>query len=490
MTDSGHALASFALCLSLLVTGNAGAGTMSLSDCMLVDASGVRATAARCGTLSVTVNPADPAADSATIDLHVAVIPALTEGVDDVALTVLAGGPGGSATEFYTAYAQAFRYVHRHMDILLVDQRGTGKSAALDCPQPAALDMDLSTEKMTALTRECLESLERDPAPFTTSVAVRDLDAVRAALGYRALHLYGGSYGTRVAMHYLRRYPAQTKSLILDGVVPPGLTLGPDIAPRAQQALDRLFARCAADRDCEHNFPDLAAQFGALRARLADRPVPLTLPHPVSGEPVDIEFGSSALSTAVRLLSYNDNGVALLPLLISSAAQGRLAPLAAQSLMVAEGLDDALSAGMHNTVICSEDLPFVQMDRERWLALDRSYLGRAPLEGLLAVCSVWPTGPVDQDLREPLISDHPVLLLSGSDDPVTPPAYAEMAQRGLSNSRHLVLQSQGHGVAALGCLPRLIDEFVTAGDPDAIDASCVDRIAPAPIFLDFSGPGP
>lgn len=488
MTDSGHALASTALCLSLLVTGIASAGTIALSDCVLEDASGVRATPARCGTLSVAVDPADP--DSASIDLHIAIIPALTEGANDVAFTVLAGGPGGSATEFYAAYAQAFRYVHRHMDIVLVDQRGTGKSAALDCPQPPDLDMDVSTETMTALTRECLESLERDPAPFTTSVAVRDLEAVRAALDYQALHLYGGSYGTRVAMHYLRRYPAQTKSLILDGVVPPGLALGPDIAPRAQQALDRLFERCAADEACQRRFPDLAAQFDTLRAQLAERAVPLTLPHPVSGEQVEIEFGSTALLTAVRLLSYNDNGVALLPLLISSAAEGQLTPLAAQSLMVAEGLGEALSAGMHNTVVCSEDLPFVHMSQDQWLALDHSYLGRAPLEGLQAVCSIWPTGPVDADLHEPLISSHPVLLLSGSDDPITPPAYAEMAQQGFSKSRHLVLEGQGHGVAALGCLPRLIDEFVTSGDASSIDIRCVERIAPAPIFLDFSGPGP
>ncbi|MGB5210979.1 MAG: alpha/beta hydrolase [Gammaproteobacteria bacterium] len=490
MTDPGHACNPALLLLLVLLSFPASGSELPLSDCMLLDASGARATPARCGTLAAAANPALSDPDQDQIELQIAVIPALTESTDGIAFTVLAGGPGGSAKEFYAAYAPAFRYIHRHMDIILVDQRGTGGSAPLDCPRPPELEWDVSSEQISALSTECLESLDRDPAPFTTSLAVQDLDAVRAALGYQTLHLYGGSYGTRVAMHYLRRYPEQTKSLILDGVVPPGLALGPDIALRAQQALDQLFSRCASDPACNQRFPNLAGQFQSLRQRLMDDPVSMTLPHPVSGEPVELEFGQAALVTAIRLLSYNDNGISLLPLLISNAAEGRMTPLAAQSLMVAEGLGEALSAGMHNTVVCSEDLPFVRMDRDQWQALDSSYLGRAPLEGLQAVCKIWPTGPVDPDLREPLVSDHPVLLLSGSVDPITPPAYADMAQQGLSASRHLVVEGHGHGVAALGCLPRLLDEFITTGDAAAIDASCLERITPAPIFLDFSGPGP
>ena len=489
MSDPAQALIRTTICLLSVIAATAasGAGT-ELADCLLEDASGRRAVAARCGVQSVPEDPAAP--DGAQIRLRIAVIPALNGSAKGDAFTVLAGGPGAAATEFYAAYAQAFSFIHRDMDIMLVDQRGTGGSAALACPATSALDLDADPARIGTLSQACLDALDRSPAPFTTSLAVSDLDSVRAALAYPGLHIYGGSYGSRVAQHYLRRFPDHTRSLILDGVVPPGLALGPDIAINAQHALNQLFERCATDAGCARQFPRLAERFETLRGRLNRQPEMIRLPHPVSGDITALEFGEPALATAVRLLSYNDHGASLLPLLLDSAADGRSAPLAAQTLMAIESLDQALSAGMHNTVVCSEDLPFVEMTPARWRALDDTYLGRASMEGLQAICSVWPTGPVDADFHHPLVSDHPVLLLSGSEDPATPPHYAEQLAEGLGRSRHLVVAGQGHGVAALGCLPRLLAEFVRSGDPEAIDASCVARIAPAPLFLDFSGPGP
>ena len=492
MIDAGLTKIRGLVCVLLLAPGLAAAlpdaDSIELTDCLLEDASGTVAVTARCGSLSVPEYPAAP--DGPRISLRIAVIPALDGAARGDAFTVLAGGPGAAATEFYAAYARAFAYIRRDLDILLVDQRGTGASAPLDCPVPPGLEYDADPATVKALSKDCLSALGRDVAPFTTSIAVRDLDAVRAALGYQGLHLYGGSYGSRVALHYLRRFPDHSRSLILDGVVPPGLALGPDIATNAQQALDRLFARCAADADCSARFPRLATRFDSLRRRIEREPEPLRLPHPRTAEATELEFGAPALGTAVRLLSYNDHGASLLPLLIDSAADGHLQPLAAQSLMAIEGLGEMLSAGMHNSVVCSEDLPYVVMTPERWQAMDNSYLGRAPFEGLEAVCSIWPTGPVDADFHAPLESATPVLSLSGSEDPATPPAYAEQARKGLSRSRHLVVEGHGHGVAALGCMPRLLAEFVRDGDPEALDASCVERIAPAPLFLDFGGPGP
>lgn len=490
MTDAGLAMTRALFVLLLLAPADAvpaGEG-IEFSDCLLEDASGSVAVSARCGRLSV---PEDPAAvGGPEISLKIALIPALDGAGRDAAFTVLAGGPGAAATEFYPAYAAAFAYIRRDLDILLVDQRGTGSSAPLDCPPPPGLEFDADPAAVKSLSQDCLSSLGRDVAPFTTSLAVRDLDAVRAALGYQGLHLYGGSYGSRVALHYLRRFPDRSRSLILDGVVPPDLALGPDIAVNAQQALDRLFDRCAGDAACAARFPQLATRFDSLKRRLERQPESVRFLHPLTAEPADLEFGPSALATAVRLLSYNDHGTSLLPLLIDSAADGRMEPLAAQSLMAAEKLGESLSVGMHNSVVCSEDLPFATMTEARWQALDNSYLGRMPFEALQAACSIWPTGPVDEDFHHAVISDAPVLLLSGSEDPATPPAYGDQASESLTRSRHLILEGHGHGVAALGCMPRLLAEFVRKGDPDAVDASCLQRTAPAPWFLDFSGPGP
>ena len=101
----------------------------------------------------------------------------------------------------------------------------------------------LSFVKMTESCRERL-SVANDLAAYTTSRAVRDLDAVRDVLGYEKLNFYAGSYGTRVAQHYARRYPDRVRSMVLDGVVAPQSVLGPRISLDAQAALDGMQRCC------------------------------------------------------------------------------------------------------------------------------------------------------------------------------------------------------------------------------------------------------
>jgi len=328
-----------------------------------------------------------------------------------------------------------------------------------------------------------------NPRPFTTSVAVQDLDRVREALGYGQLNLYGVSYGTRVALHYLRRYPERTRSLIIDGVVPPDQPLGANIAPNAQRSLQALFDRCPADPACGEAFRDLPTQFTELRRRLEANPVPLTVPHPVTGRPENLDFGYPQLAMAVRLLSYAPETRALLPVLIDEAARrDHLQPLAAQALSLAGQLEESLAIGMHNAVACSEDLPRIAVDEALRAELEAAYLGTASLEGLAAMCSVWPKGPVDEDFGAPLASDVPVLILSGEHDPITPPAYGERVAAELPNSRHLVAPGQGHGVIGRGCLARLAAEFVDAGSAAALDGACVERLTALPFFIDLLGP--
>jgi pimeloyl-ACP methyl ester carboxylesterase len=464
----------------------------SFRPCRLEHPTGIVAFPAECATLRV---PEDPQRTAGrTIELAIARVAAISRRKSADPLFLVAGGPGMGTQAMYPMVAAAFARIGRDRDLVLLDQRGTGRSASLACELGEDDLDDGDPAQVSALTQRCLASLRgagRDVRPYTTSVAVQDLERVRAALGYERINLYGVSYGTRVAQHYLRRFPQRVRSVVLDGVVPPGLALGPAMALDAEAALARILARCRTDAACRAAFGDPTTDYRALRAALAAAPVALTVADPATGTPRALRFGARHLAAVLRLASYADAQASLLPMALHEAqAKRNFTPLAGLFLMSSDGLRDSLAYGMHNTVVCSEDLPFVDagaVDRARLAA---TYLGTAMLDSLRAICGAWPTGPVDADFRDPLSSDVPVLLLSGSDDPVTPPAGADVALRGLARARHLVVDGHGHGQVGVECMDRVLADFLREADPARLDATCVAKARPAPFFTSPSGPPP
>ncbi|MCP4301908.1 MAG: alpha/beta hydrolase [Gammaproteobacteria bacterium] len=477
------------LLAGLLSAGTTLGRSLDLEECRISNGPGSPSMKARCGTI---LRPLDPTGTvPGEIALRVAVVPALNLTPEPDPFVPIAGGPGQGTVQFYTAYSWAFEDVRRNRDILLVDQRGTGESSRMDCP----VDDDLvegqySTELTIEHTNACLEQLPFDPRYFTTSVAVADLEAVRKALGYPSLNLYGVSYGTRVAQHFARRYPGSTRTVVLDGVVPPQISLGPEIATESQRAVDNILARCAADTSCSERFPRIQDTFERVVAELKRSPVLISVPHPNTGRPETITFGGGELAVAIRLLAYHPSSIALLPLLINEAGNGHYVPLASQYKMTMVAMSDTLSLGMHNAIMCAEDFPFYDKTRIDYEDIEASYMGVLQLDALEAICSVWPEGPIDPEFKTPLVTDLPVLLLSGDADPITPPRYAEMAAVDFANARHLVGKYQGHGQITVGCTRRLVAKFVAAADPASLDAECLDRSFVMPFFLDFSGPQP
>lgn len=463
--------------------------TLTLKDCRIRAGEGFPGIKARCGTLQRPENPADP--DSTMLELFVAVVPALNLEPEPDPLVPIAGGPGQSTVAFYAGTATAFEAVRRNRDIVLLDQRGTGQSAPMTCEiDEEIIEGRFDREQTIAQTEACLGALPYDPRYFTTSVAVQDLEALRIALGYPRLNLYGISYGTRVAQHYLRRYPESSRTVILDGIVPPQIALGPDIAIKAQDTLDLIFDRCAESTDCNARFPTVREDLEALKERLAAEPVVVTMSNPVTGRREEIHFGHAEMAGALRLLSYHPTSVALLPLLIDEAVHENYAPLAAQFMMIAESMSDALSIGMHNAVVCTEDAPYFDGEDISRGALDATYIGPANLDALDAICSVWPRGVMDDEFKVAVSSDVPVLLLSGEADPITPPAYGDLAAVDLGNAIHLTGKNQGHGQAPRGCVPDIIGDFVATANIEDLETDCMERLHAMPFFLEFSGPSP
>ena len=478
-----------ALLLFCMLPAARNASAIELEDCRITAGPGYPGIKARCGTFHRPLNPAEP--DGEQLALAVAVVPALDLNPEPDPLVPFAGGPGGGSIEFYAGWASAFEPVRRDRDILLIDQRGTGDSARMDCPiDDDIVEGQYTDEQTLEFTRTCLNQLPYDPRFFTTSVAVEDLEALRKELGYPALNLLGTSYGTRVAQHYARRYPESTRTIVLDGVVPPQRPLGPDIALEAQRAVDEIFARCAEDEACRNAFPEIELDFAGVRARLEEEPVLVTLSDPVTGERTSVDFGTAELAAAIRLLAYQPRTVAIIPLTIHEAANGNFAPLAAQFQLTASSLVDALALGMHNSVMCTEDLPFIDRESVDIAALEDTYIGPLQYEALDTICSIWPRGPIDDDFNEPLATDIPVLLLSGSADPITPPGYADEAMVEMTNKRHIASLNQGHGQVIVGCMPDIVAKFIATADPEGLDDTCMQQAFVMPFFVGFSGPTP
>ena len=461
---------------------------LQFAPCELTGSADHMRARADCATFSVAEDPAKP--DGARIDLRVAKIKSLSPTPQRDAVTIINGGPGASSIALYVDLARALTGLLPERDIIVLDQRGTGSSNPLTCPDLERATQQFSKEAITMATDACLAQLAGNPRFYSTSQAVADLDALRAELGYEQLNIYGVSYGTRVALHYLRRYPQRVRSLVIDGVVPPELALGINVAINAQTTLNAVLARCSQREPCRNAFKDSAAQLQALRAELGEQSIAVELAHPLTGAATSVQFGYEHLATNLRLLSYAPETAALIPLLIHETAAGNHTPAAAMALKYIDQLSTSLSFGMHNAVVCTEDIPFIDQATIDWAALRATYLGADQIRALITICERWPAAVIDEDFKTPIRADVPTLVLSGEQDPIPPPQYGTAVAKGLTNSLHVVAPGQGHGVIARGCIPRLVADFVSEPNVDALDASCAQRLTDTPFFLDLLGPAP
>ena len=447
---------------------------------------------ADCGTFDVPEDRKNPSGRH--LKLRVAVIPALARAAKPDPLFMLAGGPGQAATEALPELAQyAFERVHRSRDLVLVDQRGTGSSNPLKCKlsSPSTPLAERLSEGGYPKERlqECLKGYDADPRYYTTSIAMQDLDEVRAALGYTQVNLWGGSYGTRAALVFLREHPESVRAVILDGVAPPTMRLPLHFAEDAQRSMDLLFANCAAEAACAKAWPDLPARFKKLVDALEKSPVRTTVSDPTSGAKVEVTITRDVFTSVLRAVLYQPWQASLVPLIVGRAEQGDFAPLVALGSAWSEGLGDSMALGMMLSVLCAEDVPRFT-DEDLAAHTKETFLGASVIQSFKDGCAVWPKGEVAAGFGEPVQSDKPVLLLSGELDPVTPPGWAEEAKKTLPNSAHFTLPGVGHGASAVGCVPKLISEFLDRGAVLGLDGACVAKQKRPPFFVTFAGPTP
>jgi pimeloyl-ACP methyl ester carboxylesterase len=473
-----------AACTVLAPLNDAQKPEIHLEDCQLSAPGVTSRLKARCGNL--TVYEDRDSNQGRKIELHISVVPATSRNPAPDPLFFIPGGPGEAATQAFLSVSDAFTNIKQKRNIILVDQRGTGKSHPLRCPNESDELLEPDDKETEKVIQDCLNQLDADPRLYTTPIAMEDLDQVRQALGYEQINLYGASYGTRAALVYLRKYPERVRSLILDGAAPTNWTLGPSVPADGQRALEAIIMRCEDQLDCQGVFPNFSQEFASLLQQLENEPVIISLDHPINGEPINYEMTHQRFANTIHSMSYIPETVALIPLFVHSAyVQGDYSRLAAIALSNSSLLEESISAGMRFSVICAEDVPFYENE-----AITTGYLDNEIVESFKDICEIWPKGSLPAGYKEPVRSDIPVLILSGESDPVTPPANGELVAQTLPNSLHVISPGMGHINIFRGCIPAIATQFIESGTASNLDITCVQNIKPLPFFINFNGPPP
>lgn len=416
-----------------------------------------------CGSLKRALNPAQ--AQGPQIDIHVAVLPAHARHKKADPIFVFAGGPGQSAIELAAGFDQLLGRFRQRRDVVLIDQRGTGRSAPLHCPTPAAaapLAEQLDLLKQAQQLQQCLKNLQahKDLRYFTTTLAMQDADTVRQALGYESVNLIGASYGTRAALEYMRLYPSRVRRAVLDGVAPPDMNLPQSAAHDAHSALQKLLNDCEKSSDCNRHYPSFRQDWQALRQGPART---VTLAHPVTGQMQTLTLSPAMLTQAVRNALYSPVTASVLAHAITEGQRGDFKALIALAIGDQGPKAPAMYLGMHMAVVCAEDAP--GRSPSSFMAVTSGDFSDDLFKFYRSTCSVIPPAQVDPDFYKIPVSKAPILLLSGGDDPATPPRHAARVANALgAKAHHAVIPHAAHGTLNLPCINEAVFGFIQTDD--------------------------
>ena len=442
----------------------------------------------RCGVIQRPLDPARPL--GMQIDVHYLVVPAMARNKQPDPVLMLAGGPGQSAIGVAPTLLPRLTRLNYRRDLVFIDQRGTGKSAPLQCEDDSKLPLVEALDSAAQAHRleQCRVALMRQPHGdlrfYTTTIAMQDFEAVRQQLGAAQWNLIGASYGTRAALEYQRQFPDHVRRTVLDGVAPPDMVLPASFSTDGQAALDASLFACEQDAVCAAQFPQLRQRWEKL---LQGLPRLVTVNHPVTGLPERFTLTRDTLLRSVRTPLYVPTLTAAMPAALDAASQGRFEGLLGLASAVGSRKAMRLAMGMHFSVVCAEDVPRLAAATDTpgvdYGGADASFYAQA--------CQNWPKGVVPPAFYTVGASRSPVLVLSGGADPATPPRHGARVAQALGTQdkalvQHIVVPQAGHGVASVGCMNEVLFRFIDAAQSSTAlpqDAGCATKIPRPTVFV-------
>ncbi|MBB5120211.1 transporter [Streptomyces eurocidicus] len=447
---------------------------------------------ARCGTLTVPENRAEP--DGRQIALGVAVVPAATGKPKPDPVVWLAGGPGDDAVgEAKTAIDGG---LNRDRDVILMSQRGTySADPALTCrnidefnAHAVGLVHDApSTERLhLEATRTCRDRLAApgiDLGAYNDTESAADYADLRVALGIDRWNVFGISYGTHLALVYMRQHPRGTRSVGIDGILPPSEAGSASTWSSARQGFDGLFKTCAEQPACNRRYPNLAATFERLVRDLEAHPVTTTVTVPGHPEPVKVVLDGGALVNWMTSATHVAAGV---PRSLDELAHGKPRRIAEQWAggRLSPQAFGRVAHGLAYGVFCGEWVPYesraeaIRGGQDAFPSFPRSVLAQAPqLTFLRPDCEVWNVPAAPRSIREATRSDIPTLALSGGFDSQTGAAAGPYVARTLSRATVVTVPYEPHVVFATSrCAQEITVSFFD--DPTAAKTGCLGGLEP------------
>lgn len=446
-----------------------------------------------CGWLYVPENRRDPS-NTTQIRLAVAIMRASDDDKEDDPIIYLEGGPGGQSLESARySYGGSFSRYGNNRDFIMFDQRGVGLSEpTLECTETDAVEYKEVTEGNTVAEREqaeaaalavCRNRLTKegiDVSAYNSYENAADVEDLRIALEIDSWNLYGISYGTRLALTVMRDYPDSIRSVILDSTYPLQVNLYTDIPSSADRAFNQLFEDCGKDRACNRAYPKLKDTFEELIADLNADPVSVKVPD--IDENVSVLITGSALAGVVFQLMYVTSALPYIPQLIYQVKEGEYDRAANLIYSTTIG-DGGVSTGMYYSVQCSEEVAFLTLSELEEANSDFGNLtDRFSMASYYDKCQNWDVPRAEDLENEAVTSDVPTLIMAGQYDPITPPAYGELAGETLSNSYFFEFPGVGHGASVAGRCPRgIVTAFLT--NPTRKPASSCIRNMTRPRFV-------
>lgn len=450
-----------------------------------------------CGYLYVYEDRED-APNTNVIKLPVYRFPARLGKTHDDPLVFLTGGPGQSTSSFVQFVDFVIGAYNANRDVIMFDQRGTGLATPyLECPEyglanfeayATGLSLEVGSVHAAQALVGCVDRFKAqgvDVNAYRNVDNAADLADLRVAMGIEEWNLFGVSYGTRLALTTMREYPEGIRSVILDSIAPPQMEFFPTTPTSIANSLERLFALCKEDIECNAAYPNLEDIFFQLLDRLDANPRKTSIVRDYDNKRYDVTVDGTVLVTMMFNNLYSSSALAQLPYVIYSAYAGNYGPL--DNFLGGLFGWDNFATVMHYAINCQDELAFNTFDEIAAASDDYDpRLGKGlDLDNYITweICERWETDPLYPAENEPVASDIPTLMLVGELDPVTPPRFAEAAQQTLTNSFYYLIPGAGHSVAgSFQCVKDIMRRFLD--DPlTEPEHACLSELTRPPFFI-------